>query len=293
MTEPQTVSFQGRSIPVFRSQARIILSPTTGFISRAGFTHSLTPARNCVYGCSYCYVPTLGIYGGLKPIDWQRWGRHTTYKANAATLLRRQVRCDQVIYCSPLVDPYQPVEEKEQLMPRILETLIQRPPAVFVLQTRGTLALRDIALLRELRKHTRLRVSFSLTTDDDDIRKLYEPLCEPVKERVVAMRTLAEAGIAVHCTLAPILPCDPIRLADLALSATSRGVIADPLHSREGKPRGATTRSNALRISSVQGFEKWHRPRFQADVMRAIRARVEGAGRAFGVGEDGFRMLTE
>ena len=53
--------------------ARTILSSTSGDIAEAGFTHSLTPARNCTFGCTYCYVPTLGIYGGLKPEDWKRW----------------------------------------------------------------------------------------------------------------------------------------------------------------------------------------------------------------------------
>ena len=195
MIEPRTVSFRGRSLPVYRDRARSILSGTTGFIKRAGFTHSLTPARNCIYGCSYCYVPTLRIYGGLKPVDWQRWGRHTTFKTNAAALLRRQVRPDQVLYCSPLVDPYQPVEEHEHLMPGILEALIERPPAVFALQTRGTLVLRDIPLLVELKRRTRLRVSFSLTTDRDDVRKLYEPHCESVEARVQAMQTLVDADI--------------------------------------------------------------------------------------------------
>ncbi len=293
MVESHSVLLKRRSLPVYHGHARSILSRTTGFIARAGFTHSLTPARNCVYGCSYCYVPTLGIYGGLKRVDWQRWGRHTTYKSNAAKLLRRQVRPEQVVYCSPLVDPYQPVEEAERLMPRILEALIERPPAVFVLQTRGTLALRDIPLLRELMERTRLRVSFSLTTDRDDIRKLYEPHCESVEARVHAMQSLVEAGIPVHCTLAPILPCNPSRLAELALKATARGVIADPLHSRDGKPLGATTRPHALQISRVRGFEQWHRSRLQSEVLSSIRCRVEAEGRDFGVGEDGFRMLTE
>ena len=293
MVESRSVLFRGRSLPVYHSDAASILSRTTGFIARAGFTHSLTPARNCVYGCSYCYVPTLGIYGGLKPLDWQRWGRHTTYKSNAAELLRRQLRPTQVVYCSPLVDPYQPAEEAERLMPRILEGLTERPPAVFVLQTRGTLAVRDIPLLRELAKRTRLRVSFSLTTNREDVREWYEPHCEPVAARVHAMESLVGAGIPVHCTLAPILPCDPSRLADLALGATSRGVIADPLHNRDGKPRGATTRTEALQISRVRGFEQWHRSRFQSEVLGEIRSRVEASGRAFGVGEKGFRMLTE
>jgi DNA repair photolyase len=74
-----------------RAAARSILSPTSGFIAEAGFTHSVTPARNCTFGCTYCYVPTLGVYGGLKPEDWRRWGQFTTFKTNAAELLRREL----------------------------------------------------------------------------------------------------------------------------------------------------------------------------------------------------------
>src|SRR5229473_7101748 len=96
--------------------SRSILSPTSGFIAEAGFTHSLTPARNCTFACAYCYVPTLGVYGGLKPEDWERWGQFTTFKTNAAELLRREVRPGQRIYCSPLVDPYQPAEAAERQM---------------------------------------------------------------------------------------------------------------------------------------------------------------------------------
>src|SRR5712692_11487917 len=113
---------------IHRAEARSILSATSGFIAEAGFTHSLTPARNCTFGCAYCYVPTLGIYGGLKPEDWQRWGQFTTFKTNAAELLRRELRPGQRIYCSPLVDPYQPAEAGVKQMPGILDAIIATPP---------------------------------------------------------------------------------------------------------------------------------------------------------------------
>lgn len=291
----QTISARGlshRRRPIFQTSARTILSRTSGFISRAGFSRSLNPARNCTYGCSYCYVPTLRVRGGLKPLDWQRWGRHTTFKANAAALLRRELRATQVIYCSPLVDPYQPAEVEGRLMPEILRVLCDRPPATFVVQTRGPLVLRDLDLLGELATRTRLRISFSLTTDRDELRRLYEPLCASIDDRVRAMRTLRDRGIAVHCTLAPILPCSPERLADLAIESTSRSVIADPLHNRWDKPTGATTREQALRVSQRRGFEDWHNPARQAEVLEIIRSRVESSGREFGVGESGFGLLT-
>ncbi|MEJ7606186.1 MAG: radical SAM protein [Bryobacteraceae bacterium] len=216
----------------FESQARTILSPVTGFIAQAGFTHSLTPARNCTYGCTYCYVPTMHVFGGLKREDWERWGQFTTFKANAADLLARELRPEQIIYCSPLVDPYQPVEAERLLMPQILEAVAKRPPRVFVVQTRSSMILRDVTLLQRLSDRTRLRVSFSLTTNSESVRKVYEPHCQSFDERVAAIHTLTVAGIATHATLAPLLPCDPERLADAALEATTRDLIGDPLHVR-------------------------------------------------------------
>ena len=160
---------------VRHSAASTILTRTSGFIAEAGFTHSLSPSRNCTFGCTYCYVPTMGIYGGLKREDWERWGQFTTFKSNADELLRGELRPGQSIYCSPLVDPYQPAEESEKMMPRILDALVEAPPRVFTIQTRGPLILRDLSRLRALSGVLTLRISFSITTNREDVRRLYEP----------------------------------------------------------------------------------------------------------------------
>jgi DNA repair photolyase len=275
-----------------RTQARTILSKTSGFIREAGFSHSLTPARNCTFGCLYCYVPTLRIQGGLQPEDWRRWGQFTTIKQNAATLLAAELRPGQKIYCSPLTDPYQPAEAEARLMPAILEALAERPPAVVVIQTRGSLILRDLHLLQRLAMKTRLRISYSLTTNRDDVRRRYEPHCSSIDERVEAMRRLRDCDLAVHAALAPILPCDPEALAALAIEATERDVLGDPLHSRAGKPSGATTRQTALELSERYGWSEWHEPRFQAKIVDRLRIRIEAAGRRFDVGPRGFSQLA-
>lgn len=278
---------------VFRAESKNILSTTSGFIAQAGFTHSLTPARNCTFGCSYCYVPTMGIYGGLKPDDWKHWGQFTTFKSNAPELLRRQLRAGQIIYCSPLVDPYQPAEESEELMPRIFDELLACPPRVFVIQTRGTLILRDLAKLTELSRVTALRVSFSITTNREEIRKLYEPHCAPIQHRLDTIRRLRAAGIDTFATLAPLLPCNPEELAGLALEATDRDIVGDALHVRSVKPNGATTRAAAFAISQRHEYSAWLDAEFQADVAARIGRAVSNAGRRFATGPEGFRWLTQ
>jgi len=278
---------------VFEAEASSILSPTSGFIADAGFTHSLTPARNCTFGCSYCYVPTMRIYGGLKPQDWPHWGQFTTFKSNAPVLLRRQLRREQLIYCSPLVDPYQPAEETQRAMPQIFNELLARPPKVFVIQTRGTLILRDLARLVELSRCTSLRVSFSITTNREEIRKLYEPHCATIHERIQTVQRLRAEGIKTYATLAPLLPCDPEELAAMALDATCSDIICDPLHIRSVKPRGATTRDAAFAISRRHEFSAWLEPEFQAEVTARIGRTVTKAGRRFATGTEGFGWLAQ
>ncbi len=235
----------------------------------------------------------MGLYGGLKPEDWQHWGRFTTFKSNAAELLGKSLRPHQIIYCSPLVDPYQPAEAEERSMPRLLDVLIANPPRVFVIQTRGPLILRDLGQLQTLARCTCLRVSFSITTNREEVRRLYEPLCAPIAERVAVVRRLRHAGIAVYATLAPLLPCDPETLLETALAATDRDIIADPFHVRATKTSGATTREAGHRISQKRGYADWHEPAFQSKIVATMQSHAARAGRRFGTGPRAFAWLAE
>lgn len=272
---------------VRRQVSRSILSLVSGFLREAGFTHSLTPARNCTFGCTYCYVPTMRIQGGLRPEDWQHWGKFTTIKENAAELLRRELRPGMSIYCSPLTDPYQPAEAEVGLMPGILRAVAERPPRAFVLQTRGPLILRDLDLVRS----ARARVSFSLTTDDDVVRRRFEPHCATVDERLRTMAALRDAGIPVFASLAPVLPCDPERLVRMAAEVTDHNFPGDPLHTRAGKPHGATTREGAFRILQTGGRENWAEPANTSALLERLQTAARAHGRTFAHGPAGFAML--
>ncbi len=281
------------SFPILSSEARSILSPASGFIAAAGFTHSLSPARNCTFACSYCYVPTLGIYGGLKPEDVRKWGAFTTYKSNSADLLRRELRPYQAIYCSPLVDPYQPAEATARVMPNLLATLAAAPPRALALQTRGPLVLNDIEALQKLHRVTRLRVGFSISTNRDEVRRCYESRCDSIEERWRTIRELRAAGIETYATLAPLLPCDPEELVEQAIDATGNDVIADPLHVRAVKTRGATTRDAARKIAAARGEEQWLEPEFQSAVVERMRRAAERFGKRLATGPAAFGWLAE
>jgi DNA repair photolyase len=237
-------------------------------------------------------VPTLRIRGGLRKEDWQRWGQFTTVKENLPALLGKQLRPDQRIYCSPLTDPYQPAESEARIMPGVLREVIAAPPEVFVIQTRGPLILRDLELLRELAERTVLRISFSVTTNREDMRRIFEPHCEPIVERLAAMEQLTETGLRVHATLAPLLPCDPDQLVDQALDASNEALIVDPLHVRQTKSCGAATREAAHRLCAAKGFNDWLEPAFQRQIVERMLQRAARQGRRCGAGVEGFSWLA-
>ncbi len=267
------------------ADVRTILSRTSGYILEAGFTHSITPARNCTFGCTFCYVPTMRIQGGLQPEDWRRWGQYTTFKRNAAALLAKELRGGEIIYCSSLVDPYQP---GEQIMPDLLRVMLDKPPALLVIQTRSPLVLRDLDLLRQLRA----RVSFSITTNRADVLRHYEPHSPAYEDRLHAVRTLNANGVPAFTTLAPLLPSHVEELVADALAASPEALIVDPAHNRTNKKRGATTRDVALKIAERRNEGQWFEPTFQAALVEQIRRLASSAGRPFASGPEGFACLA-
>ena len=59
------------------------------------------------------------------------------------------------------------------------------------------------------------------------------------------------------------------------------------------KRHGATTRAEAERVSEVRGFEQWHEPAFQREIVERIGERVRAAGRQFAIGTEAFRWLAQ
>jgi DNA repair photolyase len=152
--------------------------------------------------------------------------------------------------------------------------------------------LRDIERLRALAGRTTLRVSFSITTNREEIRRLYEPHCASFDERIEVVRALREAGIETYATLAPLLPCDPEVLAEAAIEATRRDLIGDPLHIRATKRHGATTREAAFRISAAHGHDDCLDASKQRRVVEQIDAFARRAGFTFTTGPRGFARLA-
>lgn len=172
-----------------------------------GFNASLNPYRGCEHGCIYCYArPTHEFLGFSSGPDFES---KIMVKQNAPELLRRELSSPkwqpQTIVMSGVTDCYQPVERKLKLTHRCLEVLLEfRNPVALI--TKNFLVTRDLDVLSELAKYQCASVCLSVTTLDNDLRKVMEPRTSPPSARLAAIRKLAEAKIPVSVNVAPIIP---------------------------------------------------------------------------------------
>jgi len=190
-----------------------------------GFDASINPYRGCSHGCMYCYARPTHEYLGLSAgLDFES---KILVKEAAPELLRKELSSPRwepkVLSMSGVTDPYQPVEKKLRLTRRCLEVLAEfRNPVVIV--TKNHLVTRDIDLLSELARHGAAAVTVSLTTLDDDLRRVMEPRTSQPARRLVAIKALADAGIPVGVMTAPVIPgLTDHELPDLLSAAAGAG----------------------------------------------------------------------
>jgi DNA repair photolyase len=156
-----------------------------------------------------------------------RWGHWVDVKTNAREVLEGEVRTlpPGIVRMSPiLTDPYQPVEKRYRVTRGCLEVLLGAGFTPLVL-TREARALEDLPLLRG----KRAAIGYSIPTDDDRVRAIFEPGADPIDERIAALRAFAEAGIATALVVQPVLPMDADRFVSL-LAPWTRVVRIDRLH---------------------------------------------------------------
>src|SRR5918997_1092484 len=163
-----------------------------------GFDASINPYRGCSHGCSYCYARPTHEYLGLSAgLDFES---RILVKEQAPELLRKELSSPRwepkVLSMSGVTDPYQPVEKGLRITRRCLEVLAAfRNPVVIV--TKNHLVTRDSDLLSELARYDAAAVAVSLTTLDDDLRRVMEPRTSRPVRRLAAIRKLSEAGVPV------------------------------------------------------------------------------------------------
>lgn len=180
-------------------------------LNKSGITdYCINCYTGCSFGCSYCYAPLIvrRFFSGGK------WGSFVSAKMNAPELLRKQLQKAKPgsIMISSVCDPYQYAEKKYELTRRCLAEILdcKKKFGISIL-TKSSLVIRDIDLFRQFDD---IEVGLTVTTDNDKMRKTFEPNAPSIGERLQALRQLKESGIRTYAFIGPILKMDATLLAE-------------------------------------------------------------------------------
>ncbi len=211
-----------------------------------GYDYCLNPYVGCQHGCKYCYASFMKRFTGHS----EAWGGFVDIKVNAPDSLRRQLSRirEGTVIIGTVTDPYQPLEKEYRITRECLKVLAGSSLAVNIL-TRSGLAARDIDLFREL---PGLEAGFSITTDSEDIKKVFEPASPSIRSRIDALRTIHDAGIRTYVFVGPILPMDPEALAG-SLAGITDEVLIDKLN-YSGKVAGLFRAKGLARYATMDYF---------------------------------------
>ena len=210
-----------------------LLTKATGFMEAYDFT--LNPYSGCSFGCTYCYAAFFSRDADKR----DNWGYWVNVKANAVALLdkRRRSLDGKLIYMSSVTDPYQPIERQLGLTRGLLEIMAERWQPKLVVQTRSPLVERDCDLFRRIEdRGGRVQVNMTVTTDDEDIRRTFEPFCPANHRRLAAIRAVQDEGIDTCITMTPLLLVnDNDSFAADLIGTGARKFIAQTFHFNRGK----------------------------------------------------------
>ena len=239
-TQPSSI---GR-VTVTYEKTREILTRATGFMDAYDFT--LNPYSGCSFGCTYCYAAFFSRTRTAR----DTWGQWLRVKENAIELLARRQRGDldgKLIYMSSVTDPYQPIERQLNLTRQLLEVLAERHKPKLVVQTRSPDVVRDCDLFRDIERNGgRVQVNMTVTTDDEDIRRAFEPSCPSNRVRLQGIAEVRAAGVDACITMTPLLLLsERYAFAESLLETGVKKFIVQPFHFQRGK-FVAATRDTAL-----------------------------------------------
>ena len=176
-----------------------------------------SPYKGCLHQCKYCYAIHNPRYGvGTKNIVF----------TNYVEAVQRQIKRMPIVfplYMSQDTDPFQqPIERHYRIIKRLTEYLVEKHlPFVYITKDYSAVDVLDITNGYDL-----YFVQFTITTLDEDIRKIFEPYSSPINARFKALEQFSETGCYTVVRIDPILPYitdDKNQLHELVSKAKEHG----------------------------------------------------------------------
>lgn len=190
-----------------------------------GMQYSLNPYQGCELGCVYCYARNSHEYWGYGAgLDFES---KILVKKNAPELLEKKIKSKNweafPISLSGNTDCYQPIEKKLQITRKLLEVFLKYRHPVGII-TKNALIQRDIDLLSSLAKDNLVSVFLSITSLNEETRRILEPRTASIKKRLETLEKLNHLGIPTNVMMAPIIPSiNSHEILSLAKEVSQRG----------------------------------------------------------------------
>ncbi len=189
------------------------------------FNWTLNPYRGCTHACHYCFARRYHAQFEMGAGD--EFASVILVKANFPDVLARELRkpswAHEQIAFGTATDPYQPIEGEYRLTRRSLEHLATaRTPIGLV--TKGPMVVRDIDVLQSVSRQALCAVYLSVPSVDEEAWRRLEPGTAHPLQRLRAVRTLVDAGVACSVLMAPLLP--GITTSRAAVTATIKAIAA-------------------------------------------------------------------
>lgn len=158
------------------------------------------PYVGCVFGCHFCYFRAERY---LRDTSCEDFDRVIRVKINAPQMLRKQLsRAEKNVIA---LGDWQPAEKKFLLSRKMLEIVRDLNFPVHIIE-RSPLLVRDLDILEDINRETWCCVSYSFSTIDKGITKIFEPRAPSPKKRMEAIKEISERGILTGLSFMPILP---------------------------------------------------------------------------------------
>lgn len=255
-----------------------VLVPVGGEGEKVRFW-ALNPYSGCEFACVWCKGREAAAFRDADP---RLFERDIHARVNAQEALLRALRSGGLVGAPLLLgtscDPWQPAEQKAGVTRAALDVLARYGAGVELrAQTRSTLVPRDLDLLLALGRKGKVSVSFSLPTLDLKLARLLEPLAPSPDRRLVALETLARAGVRVGVQVAPVL--SGLNDAAAELEAVLRRARDAGASFAAATPLSMGAAARARIVGFVSRFDPEKATRYDRVLARSVEADPRLAGR--------------
>lgn len=161
--------------------------------------YSVNPYVGCPHACKYCYASFMKRFTG----HTEEWGTFMDVK-DWPEIKNPKKYAGQKVIIGTVTDGYNPLEETYKNTRRLLEEL-KDSGADILICTKSDLVLRDLDLLKEINENSRLTVSWSINTLDEEFKDDMDAAVS-IERRLAAMKEVYAAGIRTICFISPVFP---------------------------------------------------------------------------------------